>query len=411
MGLGSTQSGATPFRPPTQPNQPSCSQLTSVCRGPPGPVIPHSLRFFCACQVPEAHLKSSSSAVCPRAKPLPRDRSALPLSCSWLCFVPNPSWGPHPWPGLAPLRLPTECVFRRVTRSAPAGGLRRRPPLSSASGPPQPAALPVAAAPNSGLPLCATGATRIQWRSLRAPQQCAIVPGPPPAPPAPSLPLESPHGTSRCSAPSSHSPLWFAAPCKASGPPQTAAPSMAATPVPGPPPVFFWGRPLPVTRPPCASAEHNLLWAPRPLPAPPLPPVSPLGASRCSVPSAHSPPRFAAPRKAAASAACSGPRTLKSQTGRFRHSRSCRGGPHTLGPLRWACPAAWTSIGPERAHYRLSIRRPLRSYQFRRAPSSGTRTTTSGLRSNILTRNVSGMAAHIKRYKVHAYLKRRHTHT
>ncbi|KAJ1182387.1 hypothetical protein NDU88_007579 [Pleurodeles waltl] len=183
----------------------------------------------------------------------------------------------------------------------------------------------------------------------------------PPAQPAPPLPLESPHGTSRCSAPSSHSPLWFAAPCKASGPPQTAAPSVAATPVPGPPPVFFWGRPLPVTRPPCASAEHDLLWAPRPPPAPPPPPVSPLGASRCSVPSAHSPPRFAAPRKAAASAACSGPRTLKSPTGRFRHSRSCRGGPHTLGPLRWVCPAALTAIGPGRAHYRLSIRRPLRS--------------------------------------------------
>ncbi|KAJ1103891.1 hypothetical protein NDU88_001312 [Pleurodeles waltl] len=126
MGPGSTQSGATPFRPPTQPNQPPRSQLTSVCRGPPGPIIPRSLRFFSVCQVPEAHLKSSSSAVCPWATPLPRDRSALPLSCSWPCFVPNPSWGPHPWPGLAPLLLPTECVFRRVTRSQTAS-----PPASS----------------------------------------------------------------------------------------------------------------------------------------------------------------------------------------------------------------------------------------------------------------------------------------
>ncbi|KAJ1096462.1 hypothetical protein NDU88_001602 [Pleurodeles waltl] len=366
MGPGSTQSGATPFRPPTQPNQPPRSQLTSVCRGPPGPVIPRSLRFFGVCQVPEAHLKSSSSAVCPRATPLPRVRSALPLSCSWPCFVPNPSWGPHPWPGLAPLRLPTECFFRRVTRSQTASP----PQLAVSAGVlhylqppgllnPQPCPWPqprTRACPCVLLvPPASSGAVSVRLSSARS------FLGPPLAPPAPPLPLESLHGTSRCSAPSSHSPLRFAAPRKASGPPQPAAPSMAATPVSGPPPVFFWGRPHPVTRPPCTSAEHDLLWAPRPPPVPPLPPASLLGASRCSVPSAHSPPRFAAPRKAAASAACSGPRTLKSTTGRFRHSRSCRGGPHMLGPLRWSCPAAWTSIGPGRAHYRLSIRRPLRS--------------------------------------------------
>ncbi|KAJ1213738.1 hypothetical protein NDU88_001369 [Pleurodeles waltl] len=94
----------------------------------------------------------------------------------------------------------------------------------------------------------------------------------PPAPPAPPLPLESLHGTSRCSAPSSHSPLRFAAPRKASGPPQPAAPSMAATPVSGPPPVFFWGRPLPVTRPPCASVRLSRARSP-------LGPQAPAGTS------------------------------------------------------------------------------------------------------------------------------------
>ncbi|KAJ1205998.1 hypothetical protein NDU88_001414 [Pleurodeles waltl] len=205
-----------------------------------------------------------------------------------------------------------------------------------------------------GPPAASSGAVSVRLssaRSLLGPQ----------APPAPPLPLESLLGASRCSVPSAHSLLRIAAPRKASGPPQPAAPSVAATPISGLPPVFFWGRPHPVAQSPCASAVRDLTWATRPPPAPPLPPDSLLGASRCSVPSAHSPPRFAAPRKAAASAACSGPRTPKSPTGRFRHSRGRRGGPHTLGPVRWSRPTAWTSIGPGKARFRLSTHRPLRS--------------------------------------------------
>ncbi|KAJ1166018.1 hypothetical protein NDU88_006429 [Pleurodeles waltl] len=105
-------------------------------------------------------------------------------------------------------------------------------------------------------------------------------------------------------------------------------------PGPGPAPCVLLGPPASSDTASVRLSRARSPLGPEAPAAPPPPPVSPLGASRCSVPSAHSPPRFAAPRKAAASAACSGPQTLKSQTGRFRHSRSCRGGPHTLGPLR-----------------------------------------------------------------------------
>ncbi|KAJ1214408.1 hypothetical protein NDU88_002027 [Pleurodeles waltl] len=71
--------------------------------------------------------------------------------------------------------------------STPARSLRRQPPLSSASGSPQPAALPVAAARSRACPLCSSGVTRIQCLNLRAPPQCAISPGSsplrPPGPP------------------------------------------------------------------------------------------------------------------------------------------------------------------------------------------------------------------------------------
>ncbi|KAJ1127474.1 hypothetical protein NDU88_005873 [Pleurodeles waltl] len=103
----------------------------------------------------------------------------------------------------------------------------------------------------------------------------------------------------------------------ASGSPQPAALPVAAAPIPGLPPVFFWGRPYPVSQSPCASSVCDLTWAPWSPPAPPPPPESLLGASRCSVPSAHSPLRLSAPRKAAASAACLDPQTPKSLTGRF----------------------------------------------------------------------------------------------
>ncbi|KAJ1213962.1 hypothetical protein NDU88_001591 [Pleurodeles waltl] len=134
---------------------------------------------------------------------------------------------------------------------------------------------------------------------------------------------------------------------KASGSPEPAALPVAAAPIPGLPPVFFWGRPYPVSQSPCASAVRDLTWAPQPPPAPLPLPESPLGASRCSVPSAHSPPRFAAPRKAAASAACPDPRTPKSPTGRFSTPGSPQGPTHTRpSPLVHARPPGRLNLLP-----------------------------------------------------------------
>ncbi|KAJ1204966.1 hypothetical protein NDU88_000401 [Pleurodeles waltl] len=48
----------------------------------------------------------------------------------------------------------------------------------------------------------------------------------------------------------------------ASGSPQPAALPVAAAPISGLPPVFFWGRPYPVSQSPCASTVRNLTWAP-----------------------------------------------------------------------------------------------------------------------------------------------------
>ncbi|KAJ1142399.1 hypothetical protein NDU88_008724 [Pleurodeles waltl] len=167
--------------------------------------------------------------------------------------------------------------------STPARSLRRQPPLSSASGSPQPAALPVAAAPISGLPPvffwghpypvsqspCASTVRDLTWAlTTSAPRVAA--------------------GAHTRSALSS-------GPRKASGPPQPTA------------------RPRPRPR----SPVRDLTWAPWPPPAPPPLPESLLGASRCSVPSVHSPLRLSAPRKAAASVTCSDPQTPKSPTGRF----------------------------------------------------------------------------------------------
>ncbi|KAJ1098133.1 hypothetical protein NDU88_003249 [Pleurodeles waltl] len=37
--------------------------------------------------------------------------------------------------------------------------------------------------------------------------------------------------------------------------------------------------------------------------------------------------------------------------GQIRHPRGRRRGPHTLGPLLWSRPAAWTSFGPGKARF------------------------------------------------------------
>ncbi|KAJ1166017.1 hypothetical protein NDU88_006428 [Pleurodeles waltl] len=88
MGLRSTQSGATPFRPPTQPNQAPRSQLTSVCRGPPGPVIPHSLRFFMRAR----SQRPTSSQAAPQFVPGPRPYLEIAPHCHSLArgFASSP---------------------------------------------------------------------------------------------------------------------------------------------------------------------------------------------------------------------------------------------------------------------------------------------------------------------------------
>ncbi|KAJ1106074.1 hypothetical protein NDU88_003477 [Pleurodeles waltl] len=153
--------------------------------------------------------------------------------------------------------------------STPARSLRRQPPLSSASGSPQPAALPVAAAPISGLPPvffwghpypvsqspCASTVRDLTWALTTSDPRVAA-------------------GAHTRSALSS-------GPRKASGPLQPTAPPKAATTIPFLPPLLFRGRPLPVAQSLCASAVRNLTWAPWPPPAPPPLPESLLGASRC----------------------------------------------------------------------------------------------------------------------------------
>ncbi|KAJ1160406.1 hypothetical protein NDU88_000908 [Pleurodeles waltl] len=49
----------------------------------------------------------------------PTSRSLRTATLSLVALLRPQSFlgGPHPWPGLAPLRLPTECVFHRVTRT------------------------------------------------------------------------------------------------------------------------------------------------------------------------------------------------------------------------------------------------------------------------------------------------------
>ncbi|KAJ1080220.1 hypothetical protein NDU88_000440 [Pleurodeles waltl] len=112
MGLGSTQSGATPFRPRLSRTSHQCLQgsarsrypsLTLLLRCVPGPRGPPQVkRLPSFVPGPRPYLE-----IAPHCHSLARGFASSPI-------LPG---GPHPWPGLAPLRLPTECVFRRVTRS------------------------------------------------------------------------------------------------------------------------------------------------------------------------------------------------------------------------------------------------------------------------------------------------------
>ncbi|KAJ1174729.1 hypothetical protein NDU88_000022 [Pleurodeles waltl] len=116
MGPGSTQSGATPSDPRlSRTSHPAASSpvFAGVRQVPLS--LAHSASSVCA-----RSQRPTSSQAALQFVPGPRPYLEIAPHChsrSWPCFVPNPSWGPHPWPGLAPLHLPTECVFRRVTRS------------------------------------------------------------------------------------------------------------------------------------------------------------------------------------------------------------------------------------------------------------------------------------------------------
>ncbi|KAJ1198864.1 hypothetical protein NDU88_002703 [Pleurodeles waltl] len=149
---------------------------------------------------------------------------------------------------------------------------------------------------------------------------------------------------------------WATGPQSASPPQQEDSPgvprySQARSPARGhssdrgPAPVFSRGRPPPGAPPRRTPTGRDLTWAPRPPPAPPSPLEDSPGVPRRSEPSALTPLRIAAPRKAAASAACSGLRSPISPTGRLWHSLGPPRGPTHARPPPLASPH---SLDPDR---------------------------------------------------------------
>ncbi|KAJ1199619.1 hypothetical protein NDU88_003452 [Pleurodeles waltl] len=148
---------------------------------------------------------------------------------------------------------------------------------------------------------------------------------------------------------------WATGPQSASPPQQEDSPgiprsSQARSPARGhssdrgPAPVFSRGRPPPGA-PPRRTPTGRDLRAPRPPPAPPSPLDDSPGVPRRSEPSALMQLWIAAPRKAAASAACSGLRSPISPSGRLRHSPGPPRGPTHARPLP---PASPHSLDPDR---------------------------------------------------------------
>ncbi|KAJ1182386.1 hypothetical protein NDU88_007578 [Pleurodeles waltl] len=86
MGLGSTQSGATPFRPPTQPNQPPRSQLAGVRQ------VPLSLTHS-ASSVRARSQRPTSSQAAPQFVPGPRPYLEIAPHCHSLArgFASSPN--------------------------------------------------------------------------------------------------------------------------------------------------------------------------------------------------------------------------------------------------------------------------------------------------------------------------------
>ncbi|KAJ1193664.1 hypothetical protein NDU88_002960 [Pleurodeles waltl] len=272
--------------------------------------------------------------------------------------------------------------------STPAGSLCRHPPLSSASGSPQPAALPVAAAPIPGLPPvffwgrpypvspCASAVRDLTW-APQAPASTSAAAGEP----AWCLPLfcavrtlttsirGTTQGRSLCLVPrpaDSEVPdgqIWHPRGCRRV--PHTLGP-------------LLWSTQGLQAASTCGAARGH---DPDPVPAPCVIPGPPASSGTVSVrlscarshlgplaptsTSAGEParrlPLFCAVRALTTSARgtmqgrslCRVLRPADSEVpdGQIRHPRGRRRGPHTLGPLLWSRPAAWTSFGPGKARF------------------------------------------------------------
>ncbi|KAJ1094345.1 hypothetical protein NDU88_007423 [Pleurodeles waltl] len=264
-------------------------------------------------------------------------------------------------PGLAPLRLPTECVFRRVTRSqtasppqlaVSAGVLHYLQPPGLLNPPPCPWPQPRTRACPCVLlrPPASSGTVSVCLSSVRS--------------------FLGPTGSSAATGePGRHLPLLYAVltlTAMVRGTMQglraasNCSPVHGRDPGPGPAPCVLLGPP--------ASSDTASVRLSRA--QSPLDPQAPAGTSAATGEPARCLPLLCAVRALSTSirgttqgrGLCRVLRPTDSEVpdGQIPALPELPRRP-THGPLRWACPAAWTSIGPGRAHYRLSIRRPLRS--------------------------------------------------
>ncbi|KAJ1186839.1 hypothetical protein NDU88_003619 [Pleurodeles waltl] len=305
--------------------------------------------------------------------------------------------GPRPWPRVAPLHHPSECVFRWATRTqtasppqlvVSAGNLRFLQPPGRLNLQPCPWPRPRSRA----CPLCSSGVARIQCLSLRAPPQCAISPGPPQVPastsaaavePAWCLPLfcavraltTSIRGTTQgrglCRVPrptdSEVPDGQIRHPQGRRRGPHTLGPLLWST----------QGLRAASTYGPAQGCDLDPVPAPCVIPGPPassgtvsvrfscarshLGPLAPASTSAAAGEPARRFPLFCAVRALTTSALgttqgrgiCHVLRPADSEVPdrQIRHPRAHRRGPHTLGPLLWSRPAAWTSLGPGKARF------------------------------------------------------------
>ncbi|KAJ1118263.1 hypothetical protein NDU88_006458 [Pleurodeles waltl] len=276
--------------------------------------------------------------------------------------------------------------------STPAGSLRRHPPLSSASGSPQPAALPVAAAPIPGLPPvffwgrpypvsqspCASAVRDLTW-APQAPASTSAAAGEPawclplfcavcalttsirsttqgrglcrvPRPADSEVPdgqIRHPRGCHR--GPHTLGPLlWSTQGLRAAS---TCGPARGRDPDPVPAPCVIPG-------PPASSGTVSVRLSRA---RSHLGPLAPASTSATAGEPARRLPLFCAVRAITTSARGTTqgrglwrvlrPADSEVPDGQIRHPRGRRRGPHTLGPLPWSRPTAWTSFGPGKARF------------------------------------------------------------